>query len=99
MPGDGTRRGRTTAAMPCRRTPDVGPGLTRNSAVRRPPTSVRVLSSAGQRFALCALLALAIGVASSVAAPEGPESGNAGRSFDAATLQRGAQLAAVGDCS
>jgi mono/diheme cytochrome c family protein len=60
---------------------------------------VRFLSSSGKRAALCALLALASSIASSVAAPDGPDSINPQPPFDAATLDRGARLAAVGGCS
>jgi len=60
---------------------------------------VRFLASSGKRVALCALLALASGIASSVAAPGGSDGSNSRPSFDAATLDRGAELAAVGGCS
>ena len=50
-------------------------------------------------MALCALLTLASSIASSMAAPDEATSGNSRPPFDTATLDRGAQLAAVGDCS
>lgn len=60
---------------------------------------MRFLACSGKRVVLGALLALASSVASSVAAPGDPDSSHSRPPFDAATLDRGAQLAAVGDCS
>jgi len=60
---------------------------------------VRFIASSGKQVALCALLALASCIASSLAAPGGSDGDSSRPSFDTATLDRGAQLAAVGGCS
>src|SRR3954452_17534022 len=53
----------------------------------------------GKRVALCALLALASSTPSSIAAPADADSSHSRPSFDTATLDRGARLAAGGGCS